>query len=141
MKRVALAGIGMLAVLYVGINIMLIGFVPELHRVTLTVRVVDGSGAPVPAAQVAWITRWNNGESPVAFATADRSGTAILLQTLQQQPRWACPLVGTFDFEHHLLIVRARGHESKTLSLREQLPHVSLRKPAAVIGVMLRAAA
>ncbi len=132
-RTAAEVGLG-LAVAYVVLNALMILVAPIVHRLELTLRVVDdATGEPVPAATVGW--RRGEATEPLD-STVD--GDAIRLPlTLQEQPSWFWPKVGTFAFEGIVLRVDADGYGGEDVRLAEALPRVSYADPRAALDVRL----
>ncbi|MFG0317352.1 MAG: hypothetical protein ACF8XB_08775 [Planctomycetota bacterium JB042] len=128
-------GVGLgLGVAYVVLNVLMILFVPILHRLTLTLHVVDErTGSPVRAAVVGW----RRGDSIEPLDSALEEDAIRLPLTLQGQPSWFWPSVGTFDLDGIVLRVDAEGYEGEDVRLAEKLPRVSYADPRAALEVRL----
>jgi hypothetical protein len=118
--------------LYVAANLGTIAVVPLLHRVTVTVDVVDDAAKPVAGANVR-IEPWS-----WQLASAARVGSYRGEQLCQQQPVWVWPTLGTFDWRDAALVVEARGFAPCRVPLARQLPALPLAEANGRLRVGLR---
>lgn len=99
--------------LYVLLNLTLVYFVPILHSVEFEIEVADASSKdPIDGARVA--RRDISDQSPPIGKT-NADGVLTFSMTLQHQPIWFYPLLGTFDSYPLQLRVLAPGYETKLI--------------------------
>lgn len=120
--------------LYVACNLMFVGFAPILHDLEVQLTVRDVHGRPVADAQVSWI-----GSSDTPIGCTDAFGELKFSQTVQEQPYWLLPPIGSFRLSGLVLRVRADGFASSSRSLADPRRDIWYIYPYAQRTVTLRA--
>ena len=135
----ALGTVAALLSVYVGLNLLVINFVPLLHHFSFHVVVVDGATAtPVSGATVGWHhTNARSGHQWVTpIGATDGNGELTFEKMIQEQPLWAWPAIGVFRFGL-IFHVAAPGYEEQRVRLWEALPRVPYSRPEGVVRVVL----
>ena len=119
---------------YVGLNLVLINVPTCIHRVELEVEIVrETDHEAIPTAIIAWPARKHSAREELGKTGPD--GKLKFTTTIQQQPMWAFPVVGTINFRSLVLDVKAAGYRTQLVRLADELPNVSLRNPTARLRV------
>jgi hypothetical protein len=71
------------------------------------------------------------------IGTTDSTGRYSFAETLQEQPRWASPMLGHFRFEGLVLDVRSPRYPPREVRVAEELRGVSYGDSAGTIRVRL----
>lgn len=132
---------------YVLLNLVAINLVPLVHNFDLSVTVADAEGRPMADALVGWQSRWSMDRNHFkdetdrwAEGTTDRQGNYQLEWGLQEQPYWAWPRIGTFQFRTQVLRIEAHGFEPQKVRLSDHLRGIPYRTPEGSIEVQLEPA-
>jgi hypothetical protein len=132
--------LAVLLVLYVVLNIMLVVCAPYLHHVRLEMTVLDiESNKPITGVEASWLyshsssgTEWTR-----PIGVSDESGRVITDVTVQEQPRWAMPEIGSFAFRNWKLRLVRNGQDIQTVELRELIPDVSYGTKVIAVPIMI----
>jgi hypothetical protein len=141
LKKGILGLLTVLVVLYVLMNVALIGFAPILHGVSLELTVLDETvGHPLPGVELSWVnTNLTTGfEWTKPFGATDESGHFSYTKTVQQQPLWVFPTIGSFDWRNEILRLKKEGYDLQTVSLSELAAPVPLANAAATVTVRMK---
>lgn len=124
---------------YILLNLTLVRFVPLLHQVKIELSVIDvNSQAPIGGANVFWV---HGVSSPHIRAdqmgVTDSTGRLLMSKKMREQPTWALPRIGEFQFSDLTLRIEADGYSAKELHVKELIPHLPYRSGSAKIEVEL----
>ena len=127
-----------LTLIYVGLNLLFINFVPLVHEFTFTIEVRDAqTNMPIPNAIVSWLRYpgdcW---ESPIGRTNS--IGVLIFIKSIQEQPLWIFPLVGNFKFYSRALQISAYEYRVEVVDINSVLSNVSYSTPFGTVRVLLK---
>ncbi len=122
---------------YVFANLLVVNLVPCLHTVTLTINVVDReTSAPIPGATVEWARASYTASERIGLTGS--GGELQFSETVQENPWWAWPKVGSFRFVNRVLRVQAPSFQTQEVRLSEALPDLPYSNPVARLRIPLR---
>lgn len=129
-----------LSVLYVGVNLLLLLFVPILHDLTLRLKIQDREcAAPLKGVEVSWVkTNPSTGfqwDEPIG--TTDAKGQLNIAMTIQEQPLWAWPRLGKFKLSGRSIKLRGEGYHERVCDLRSLVPDTSYSESEAIAVILL----
>lgn len=142
-RRLLACGIGTclgLLICYIALNLLFVSLVPILHHFTFTIEVAESdTHAPIEGATLSWQeTNPRSGRErfdPVGATGAN--GRLVFTETIQRQPLWMLPKIGSFDFSKRVLHAAAVGYEDRVLRVAEVLPDVPYANPEGAIRISL----
>jgi len=116
----------------------MVNLVPILHRVELTVQIVDeADSSPITNAMVIW-SNTSHARNQELGQTDSTGSAQLVTHWIQENPSWLWPKIGTFKFQHQVLLVEAPSYEDEIVRLSEVFPDLAYSHPKAQLRIPMR---
>ena len=133
--------LAMLIGLYLLMNLSFILFAPILHHATLEITVLDSSsGLPLQRVEISWLqTNPATGfQWTTPFGVTNAEGSLKSNLTVQEQPLWVYPMLGSFQFRNRTLQMRKDGYDATMVDLSKAIPPTPYGSPVVAVTATLR---
>lgn len=140
-RKTLLVVVSLLAV-YVCLNLLFVSAVTIIHGVTFRV-VVKNAVDHRPVAGARATIAWNDGRSLHSgrfLGLTSSSGSVSKRVVFQEQPDWAFPQLGTFQFRNMFLLVEAPGYVPEITAVANACPSVTYHRAVASMDIALKPA-